>query len=46
MKKYICNPLWLLLLFVAFISSCDKEEIVLTMSCRNLNFVAMLSCWR
>lgn len=28
MKKYICNPLWLLLLFVAFISSCDKEEIV------------------
>ena len=28
MKKYICNPLWLLLLFVVFISSCDKEEIV------------------
>ena len=28
MKKYICNPLWLLLLFVVFISSCEKEEIV------------------
>ena len=28
MKKYICNPLWLVLLCVAFISSCDKEESV------------------
>ena len=47
MKKYICNPLWLLLLFVAFISSCVQGgKLCLTMSCRNLNFVAMLSCWR